>query len=793
MQAMWTKNSNSTNPRHVAGCLLFVVMLQSPIGYAAEGAIAPFTEQPGAAAANISELLLAVEVNGQKIAVPVLVLRDPKGGLYVAGEDLKRWRLRLPASTPLRHEGADYFALDAYPGLQSVLSQPKQTLTLMAEARLFLPSSVAAPTRALATPALPQFGGFFNYDLLGTHSASGTQRAGQFELGMFKGSGVGTMGIVAPDMGSRLVRLDTTWNEDDPKERQSWRFGDVVNRAGAWGRSVRMGGLQFGTNFATQPGFISFPVQQAAGLATLPSTVDVYVNNTLASRREVPPGPFSITNLPVVSGSGEVRMVVRDVLGREQVITQPFYASAGLLAEGLQDYSYEFGFARQNFGINSNDYGGWAGVATQRKGFSDRFTGEVRVEAQDQVKAAGVSGLYLLPQAGVLNAALAGSQANGASGALAALGFERQSRPMSFGMHSQWTTRNFQQLGLTQGQPAPARQMSANVGYATQSMGSFGLSYLRQDARDQPSVAIANASYSMSLRSYGTVTLSAIRTMTSESSTQLSVIWTLPLGANHSTSVTQNSTRSSTQGNSRELIATAQKNLPVGEGHGYRLEARDSGDTRGAYTYQNNVGTYTAEAASVGGETATRVDVRGGVALLGSTPYLSRWISESFGLARVAGFPNVRVYADNQLAAKTDASGDAILPRLRAYERNQIRIDARDLPLNAQVDSLRVEAVPYFRSGVLAAFPVRRANGALFRVLLENGQPLPAGATVTLGEGKTEFPVANEGEVYVTDLAPQNRVIARWKHQACEFDLAFGQTEDPLPDLGAYTCKGITP
>jgi len=81
MQAMSTKNSNSTNPRHVAGCLLFVVMLQSPIGYAAEGAIAPFTEQPGAAAANISELLLAVEVNGQKIAVPVLVLRDPKGGL----------------------------------------------------------------------------------------------------------------------------------------------------------------------------------------------------------------------------------------------------------------------------------------------------------------------------------------------------------------------------------------------------------------------------------------------------------------------------------------------------------------------------------------------------------------------------------------------------------------------------------------------------------------------------------------------------------------------------------------
>jgi outer membrane usher protein len=36
-------------------------------------------------------------------------------------------------------------------------------------------------------------------------------------------------------------------------------------------------------------------------------------------------------------------------------------------------------------------------------------------------------------------------------------------------------------------------------------------------------------------------------------------------------------------------------------------------------------------------------------------------------------------------------------------------------------------------------------------------------------------------------------MIARWKNQACEFDLKFEPTADPLPDLGSHLCKGIAP
>ncbi len=56
----------------------------------------------------------------------------------------------------------------------------------------------------------------------------------------------------------------------------------------------------------------------------MPSTVDVFVNNVKAYSQDVPSGPFVISDLPVVTGSGEARIVVRDATGREVETVTPF-------------------------------------------------------------------------------------------------------------------------------------------------------------------------------------------------------------------------------------------------------------------------------------------------------------------------------------------------------------------------------------------------------------------------------------------------------------------------------------
>jgi outer membrane usher protein len=141
--------------------------------------------------------------------------------------------------------------------------------------------------------------------------------------------------------------------------------------------------------------------------------------------------------------------------------------------------------------------------------------------------------------------------------------------------------------------------------------------------------------------------------------------------------------------------------------------------------------------------------------------------------------------------ARTNSAGTALIPRLLPYQPNQVRIEQADLPMDAQVDALQVDAVPYFRSGMRVAFPVKLSRGALLTLVLDSGEPMPAGAVVTLVGAPDEFPVGLRGEVYVTGLGASNRLRASWHGRSCEIVVAFAQTEDPLPHLGSHVCKGV--
>src|SRR3546814_4269067 len=99
----------------------------------------------------------------------------------------------------------------------------------------------------------------------------------------------------------------------------SLRLGDSITRSGIGGAPLRFGGIQFGRRFETQPEFITLPLATVEGSAAVPSVVDVYIDNSLRARRDIPAGPFDVTELPLTTGSGEVRLVVRDEIGRAHV------------------------------------------------------------------------------------------------------------------------------------------------------------------------------------------------------------------------------------------------------------------------------------------------------------------------------------------------------------------------------------------------------------------------------------------------------------------------------------------
>ena len=740
------------------------------------------------------EILLDVFINQQRKDTVVLLRSD--GRLFAGAEDLRRWRVRLPETNPLTHYGEDFYALDALEGLTYRLDESTQTLAMQVPPGLFDATRLMGKEAKFSAPNPASLGGFLNYDVTANHAQGQTNTNGLLELGGFGSWGTAQTSILALDLNGQAsaIRLDTTWTRDQPMQLNSLRFGDAISGTSSWGGAVRFGGVQWATNFSTQPNLISFPLPGISGEAALPSTVDLYVDNALRMRRQVPSGPFSIEDLPVPSGRGDARIVVRDILGREQIITQPFDTSSRLLKQGLHDYSYEVGFVRRNFGIDSNNYGRPMAVGTHRLGLTEQFTGEVHGEFRGNQQTVGLGGVLMLPAAGVLSGSFAASHSDRGVGGFLGLGFRRQSRSFSFGVNTQFASQRFVKLGMQPEQLAPRQTSQAFVSLATTDYGAFSARFTHQAFRDKEDNAIVSGSYARKIGSLGNLSMSVMRFLSGDAETVFSLNFSMLLGNRTSANI-------STSAKSGREQAQLQlgRSVPAGSGVGYRLVAGagDSDFRQAELNMQNQVGSYTLGASQASGQTAFRGSANGGIAFLGGSAFLSRRITDSFAVVKVPGYSGVGVYADNQLVARTDANGSALLPRLRPYQKNTVRIEQADLPMDAQIDAVQLDAVPYLRSGLLLKFPIKRSRGALLTVVLENGEPLPAGALAQIIRDNVEqnevFPTGLRGELYLIGLAASNRVRVTLLEQSCEFMLPFPESTEPLPYLGTYTCTRVEP
>ncbi|MGH8549457.1 MAG: fimbria/pilus outer membrane usher protein [Methylococcales bacterium] len=755
----------------------------------AQGGMLPATAAHSSGAFN--DLFLAVRLNGDDLHETALFLNDGQGRLLVTVDEIKRWRLRLPGAPVVHHQGKDFHGLDGIEGLSYRIDQSTQSISIDAAPDLFAVTTVRglAPT---PTPIPSSLGGFMNYDILAEYAGGGARLNALAELGAFNAWGVGTANVLGRDLSgsARLIRIDSTWTRDLPAQRSSLRLMDAISRPAEWGASVRFGGIQWATNFATQPRFVSFPLPTLSGESALPSTADLYVNNALRLRREVPAGPFSITDVPVSTGLGEARLIVKDLLGREQIINRPFYVSPRLLSTGLDDYSYEMGLVRNNFGTESFDYGRFFAAGTHRRGFSDRFTGEIHAEVLKRQGTIGANALYLLPDLGVFGISVAGSHNHSSAGGLAGLSFERQARWLSILGRTQVATSHFTLLGLEPGKPAPRQISQASVSISASDNGSVSFGYIHQDYRDRPDVKLVTAGYNRRVGSLGYFNFAFTGSLRGAFDPAFSLTFTVPIGERSSLSL-----NGTLQPDFQEATVQLQQNLPRGTGYGYRVLASTGTRERleAGLSAQNDTGLYSVDASRYGNRTAFRGSISGGLAVMAGRAFFARRLDNSFALVQVPDFPNVRIYADNQLAGRTDSNGDALIPRLRAYDQNPIRIEQADLPLDAEIESLELDAVPYFRSGYLLKFPLRRSQGARFKIILPTGQAIPAGARVQITGKREQFPVALKGEVYITGLEAHNQMRAFWQNESCEFEVEFPQSREPIPDLGTVICKGVRP
>ena len=739
--------------------------------------------------AGLTEAVIEVSVNERTGGTMLVVLRDPDGRLYLEADDYARLNLVTPTSGGRESDGRHYFPIAALPRVALEFDAASQHLDIKAPPEDFLTTRATAPLRrgVPVTPAEP--GAFVNYQL-SDQEVAGLRTSGVLaELGTFAAPGVLTTSTVARDTAGdrQTIRLDTTFTHDFVDRLETLNVGDAISDPGSWGNAVRFAGVRWARNFAIRPDLLTTPLITTGGTAVVPSTVDVFVNNQRVSSTAVPPGPFVIDNVPTVTGAGDVSVVVRDALGREQVMTQSFYTGIALLAPGLSQYSIDLGKIREDYSLASNHYGAAVGAATYRRGLTDALT--IEGHAEFLAHDAHALGFQLASQAstfGVVTLTLAGGGDGSGNGALVGIGFERRERHVSAVLSTQYATDGFRQVGdeLLTGQRFRSRSV-AQLGFDVGRAGTLAAAAVVESYRSGPSLETVSLTNSVSVGHAGSVGITVSRSSGIATATSAYLTYTVALGGRRA--VTANAVRGSGVGGpANEVYATYIENPPIGPGIGYRFGAATSGNYDADLRTQFEPVDVELQAARNEGITGKSLYVRGAATLLDGQLGATRSLSNSFAVVDVGGIAGVPVYLDNQLVAHSDASGHALLPNLRAYEANRVSVDPEELPLATEIGARTVVLAPGFRSGVVARFPVQRIHGGTFRLVTEDGRPVPAGASVDFG-GAT-FPVAMDGATYVTTYGDAGEGAAHWDGTACRFRLPAPPADDPQPDLGTIEC-----
>lgn len=749
--------------------------------------------------------LFALEamVNGSLSGTWLFVERD--GVFHAPREAFEAWHVQAPLhAEPIHFKGLAYWPLSAVPGLKITLDPANQTMSLWFAPEDFPLTRLTRelPGKPMIDPVLPSL--FFNYDLnydgVEVRDVATSQDLGMMgELGASNALGVLTHSAAGRNVTDSAtagtprswVRMQTTFTHDFPANNHTLRLGDSMTRAGTWGRNVHFGGVQFGSNFALTPGLWTQPLPVLSGSSAAPSTVELYVNNVLRQVANVPAGPFVLDNFPMMSGSGEARMVVRDILGRETVVTRDFFSNTRLLRTGLHDWSVETGRMRRNLGMLNADYGDEFASGLWRFGFNDALTLETRSELAPDQRNLGLGLTAALPGdlLGRVAGVISDAQTLG-TGRQWLLGAEYLGRQVGAQIEVQRATESFRQLGLDLHTPPHKEQLMGSLSYRFAGDGSsIGLGFVSLVPYDTVRVFSTSANFSTRLGSRASLNFFATRSVADSSAVTVGVTLVLPLDQGRTIVASV-----SNQDGRPEAYVSASRNPGHAADLGWRVLAGQEQQTRrveGALHYLGLNGQLLAEARASDAQNALRLGARGGLVLVENKLFATRRLDQSFALAEVKGYSNIGIGLGSNVLSRTDEDGIALIPQLLAYSVNQVRIDPRELPMSAEIDTIEQTVVPAWRSVVKVDFPVRGGRGALLKIVQEDQNDVPAGAVVQI-EGDSEvFYVAHRGRAFVTGLQSVNRLRVTWKDRQCDLDLTLpAEKTDDILRIGPLTCQG---
>jgi outer membrane usher protein len=173
--------------------------------------------------------------------------------------------------------------------------------------------------------------------------------------------------------------------------------------------------------------------------------------------------------------------------------------------------------------------------------------------------------------------------------------------------------------------------------------------------------------------------------------------------------------------------------------------------------------------------------VQGGILIHENGVTLSQPLGETVALVKAPGAKHVRVL--NQTGIDTDWRGYAVVPYLSNYRRNIVSLDTTTLPDNVDITLSSQTEVPTRGAVVRADFKTNIGQRVLLTLLMNDGAPVPFGATVTdlVNTSNSAGFVGDRGEAYMTGLADSGKLQVKWGNgasQQCQASYSLNRKAD---------------
>ena len=727
---------------------------------------------------NTEILIVDFILNSQIYEEPVVVHKILGGGIAIDVDIWNQFNL-IPLDQKILLSDCTYgYLLPQREGFSYKFNPALQTLEIAASAEAFQGVVFGIPVRKYK-PIESSPGFFMNYNVSGTETKNSNSSIGGILgfVGFNKtGSVTHEQSLLNESSSNKSIRGNTFFKKDFPDAMESFVVGDTLTSDGDWSRPARYLGVRWSRDFLTQPGYVTYPSPSLKGSAALPSVVDVYINNQKQFQQTLTPGPFDYRNVPLTTGAGEVNLVVKDLLGRETVITKSFYTQNSMLKEGLSDFSLESGLFRNNYGTLSNDYSSPFVAGTYRQGLTDDITAQSRLEAGADRQAIGADVTSVIGTLGSIHLATAVSKdSEKDTGTLYNVGLERRTPKYLVGAQYKSYSKDYTPFAYSSLETRPKNIFNATATVPIYKDVATSLSYVEQTSYDTTAFRNVSLTTGITLPLQISMSVIANKSLSTDKAWFAGLNFNIPLGKDYSSYLNSN------RQNNGDIINTVNltKNIPAGEGIGWGLNLSDDviQQTRANIIVNTGSAQFSSEINQGQNNNAIRLGANGSLGYAEGLTFATRSIGDdSVAIVKVGDLKGIPIYNQNQIMTHTNDQGLAFV-KIRPYEKAKISIDPNTLPLDVDLNETKREPVAYAKSSVLVDFSIVRLKHVLITILQADGSFVPSGAKVEIKGQEEIFYVGRRGEVYISNLEDVSHLTITWKENSCEFNVEYKSAE----------------